>query len=105
MMTCRQLTDFLCDYIDGDLPGAVRETFESHLLVCKPCVHYMESYRTTVALARSLGTPDPCPPAPVEDGEMPEPLIQAILEAREAREGREADREGGGDADGERRNP
>jgi anti-sigma factor RsiW len=30
-MTCREFTDFLIDYVDGDLAAAERAVFDEHL--------------------------------------------------------------------------
>src|SRR5262249_45620401 len=51
-MTCRELADFLMDYLDGGLSPDVRAAFEQHLAVCPNCVAYMKTYRTTIELGR-----------------------------------------------------
>ncbi len=83
-MTCREVADFLGHYLDGDLPKAQRRAFDRHLFWCRACVAYVESYRATVRLARSLGRQGevdlPAPP--------PESLVQAVLEARRMNGGR-----------------
>ena len=80
-MTCRELVDFLLDYLAGDLPAAERARFEVHLGACPDCVAYLRAYRATVELGRAaFAEPD----APVPD-EVPEALVQAILAAREKR--------------------
>src|ERR1041385_3006363 len=33
-VTCREVADFLMEYIDGTLPSAQRATFDRHLAVC-----------------------------------------------------------------------
>jgi len=50
MMTCRELTECLSDLVADELPGAIR----LHLADCTPCVFMVESYRTTIRLARRL---------------------------------------------------
>jgi anti-sigma factor RsiW len=78
-MTCRQLVDFLMDYLDGGLQPGVRADFEWHLSVCPNCVRYLETYKATVVLERRAfhhGEAEQVP-APV-----PEELVQAILAAR-----------------------
>src|SRR5262245_50032701 len=78
VITCRELYDFLHDYLSGELGAAERGEFEAHLAVCPSCVNYLDSYRKTVALGKAAypRSEDP-PPGPV-----PEELIQAILSAR-----------------------
>jgi anti-sigma factor RsiW len=79
-MTCREFLDFLMDYLEGDLPGVQRRTFESHMEACPPCVTYLDTYRETVRLGRELL-------CPADDGipdEVPADLVEAILAARAA---------------------
>ena len=76
-MNCREFTDFLMAYLDGDLPGDQRDSFEFHLHSCPPCVNYLESYQATVRLGRACCQADEAIP---ED--VPEALVQAILAAR-----------------------
>jgi len=40
-MTCRELVDFLMDYLNGELGGGERETFDEHLTICPACVDYI----------------------------------------------------------------
>jgi anti-sigma factor RsiW len=73
--TCRELVDFVGDYLAGDLPPDVRSAFDAHLAECPDCVAYLRSYEDTIRLARGAGA-DPVP-APV-----PTSLVRAILAAR-----------------------
>jgi anti-sigma factor RsiW len=75
MMTCREILDFLMDYLDGSLSPAQRAVFEEHLAVCPACVAYLHSYQKTVKLGKSLATAD-------QNDDVPEDLVQAILAAR-----------------------
>ncbi|HKS21362.1 MAG TPA: sigma-70 family RNA polymerase sigma factor [Thermoanaerobaculia bacterium] len=68
-ITCRQLIDFIADYVAGDLDDVEREDFDRHLGVCPSCRAYLDSYRKTMALA--------CPDEPLPD--VPEALVQRIL--------------------------
>ncbi|HEU4427920.1 MAG TPA: zf-HC2 domain-containing protein [Myxococcota bacterium] len=76
-MNCRELTEFLMAYLDGDLPEDVRGSFEFHLHGCQSCVNYLESYRATVKLGRAACAEDNSLPS-----DVPEALVQAILAAR-----------------------
>jgi anti-sigma factor RsiW len=73
-VTCRELVQFLGDYLDGDLSAEVRRRFDAHLAACPDCVAYLDGYRQLVRLNRSLGREV----AP----HMPENLVRAILAAR-----------------------
>jgi len=75
-MTCKELIDFLMDYLDGELPGEVRAEFERHVKDCPPCLNYLDSYRTAVELGRKVCEAEDALPC-----EVPEPLVQAILAA------------------------
>ena len=78
MITCRELIDFLSDYLENELPAGERAAFDEHLAVCPECRQYVESYRMTIDLGRkAFARPDDEPPP-----QVPPALIQAILEAR-----------------------
>ncbi len=77
-MNCREFVEFLSDYLEGELPGTTKSRFESHIQDCEDCERYLQGFVGTVGLARgALSEPD----APVPD-EVPEELVQAILDAR-----------------------
>jgi anti-sigma factor RsiW len=76
-VNCRELIDFLDDYLAGAQPEEVRREFEGHLAFCPCCRDYLKTYRDTVALAKGACTgPDNAPPP-----DAPPELIQAILAA------------------------
>ncbi len=77
-MTCKELISFLMDYVDGELPPSEQRRFERHLGLCTDCTTYVTSYRQTVRLGKMICRPgeDELPP------DIPEDLVQAILEAR-----------------------
>jgi len=74
-ITCRQLIDFIVDYVGGTLDANTQHEFERHLGVCPSCVAYLETYRQTMSLTR-LAISD----EPLED--VPEELVSAILARR-----------------------
>lgn len=76
-MKCRELTEFLMAYLDGELPEGERSEFEFHLHGCLSCVNYVESYKATVKLEKAACTDDGELPA-----DVPEGLVRAILAAR-----------------------
>jgi anti-sigma factor RsiW len=77
-LTCREIADFLGEYVGGSLPPAAVTELERHLAVCPPCVAYLESYRRTIDLARrAFGGR-----AAAADPEVPDKLVAAIEAAR-----------------------
>jgi anti-sigma factor (TIGR02949 family) len=74
-ITCQQLIDFIMSYLENELPEGQRTEFERHMAVCPSCVDYLKTYEKTILLAKT------CADDPVPE-EVPESLVQAILEAR-----------------------
>ena len=77
-MTCRELVDFLADYVADELPGSERPLFDAHLAGCPECVSYLDGYRATIRLGKGAFA-RPGDPVPAT---VPEKLVQAILAAR-----------------------
>ena len=79
-MTCRECSEFLSDYLDGELEAVVRASFDRHLSLCPNCVIYLEQFSATIRAGRLAFADDEtgadCP--------LPEEMIRAILEARRA---------------------
>jgi anti-sigma factor RsiW len=71
-MTCRELSDFLADYVAGELPHEVSAEFDGHLGRCPECHLFLEQYRITVHLCCEAYD-DTIPPS------LPEDLVHAIL--------------------------
>jgi len=78
MLTCREFTDFLMEFLDDELPLARRRLFLKHIAACRDCARYVESYSTTVALARGAWFE---PNEAVGAESVPEGLIRSILAA------------------------
>jgi anti-sigma factor RsiW len=78
-MNCREFTEFLHEYLFGNLPAEERAEFDKHLAECPWCVAYLDSYQKTILLGKAaLAVPEDAPPP----AGAPEELIQAILHAR-----------------------
>jgi RNA polymerase sigma-70 factor (ECF subfamily) len=77
-VNCREFTEFLHEYLFGNLPDDERLVFEAHPEECPWCVAYLDSYRNTLLLEASAFLPaqEPIP------GDVPEELVQAILNFR-----------------------
>jgi anti-sigma factor RsiW len=78
-MNCREFTEFLHEYLFGNLPAEERAEFDKHLAKCPWCVAYLDSYRKTIELEQAafVAAEDEHLPA-----DVPDELIQAILQAR-----------------------
>jgi anti-sigma factor RsiW len=76
-VTCRELADFIGDYLSGGLADNVRAAFERHLRVCPNCEKYLAGYQETIRLGKVALEDDGTVP-----DEVPEDLVTAILAAR-----------------------
>ena len=52
MLTCRELIEFLADYVEGELRADERARFDAHLAVCPHCVDYLHGYRESIRLGQ-----------------------------------------------------
>lgn len=77
-MKCRDLAEFLNDYVSGELPQDSRAHFEYHLSKCKNCHEYMVQYEVTTRAGKIA-----CGEMSDEMPAMPEGLIRAVLAARQ----------------------
>jgi anti-sigma factor RsiW len=78
-MNCREFTEFLHEYLFGNLPAEERAEFDKHFAECPWCVAYLDSYQKTIQLEQAVfSIPEDAPPP----ADAPEELIQAILRAR-----------------------
>ena len=76
-MTCKELVEFLMDYLDGLLAESERRRFEEHLGECPDCVAYLATYQEAVRLGKEACTAGDSIPT-----DVPEDLVRAILAAR-----------------------
>jgi len=77
-VTCRELADFIADYLSRELPAPIRDAFDHHLTLCPNCRRYLASYEATIALGKAaFDDENAAVPA-----DVPEQLVQAILDAR-----------------------
>jgi anti-sigma factor RsiW len=71
---CGSVVKLLADYIERQLPPALRAEFEAHLQKCPRCVAQLRTYESTVTLLRSL-----------RDDELPPDLrltVKSFIDAR-----------------------
>lgn len=78
-LTCREVADFLSDYLEHALSAEQRGAFETHLHECDDCVLYLRSYEDTIRLSRAAYRDADAPAAAAG---VPERLVRAILAAR-----------------------
>ena len=72
-MSCKEVEDFLMDYLDGNLGFCARIHFRLHMLMCPDCSKYIKEYKNTVALGKSIFDH--------MDDELNEPIPEEILRA------------------------
>jgi anti-sigma factor RsiW len=75
-MTCREVAEFLQDYVAGDLPPDLLAAFERHLGDCSNCREFLSQYRATVAAAAGAWT--------MEELDAPPEMVSAILSTLQA---------------------
>jgi anti-sigma factor RsiW len=75
-MNCRDFTEFLNVYFDGELSAAERAVFDEHVAECPDCTAYLQNYAETVRFGQVVfDANDAVPP------EVPADLVTAILAA------------------------
>jgi len=77
-LSCRELVEFLADYLAGRLPVDQAARFDRHLAGCPACATYARTYEDSVRLGRGAFL---CPDDQVP-GDVPEDLVRAILDVR-----------------------
>lgn len=76
-LTCRDVVEFLSDYLACELDPAVRAELDAHLALCDECVAFIRSYEHAVRLGKAaFDRPD----RPAEE-RVPRRLVEAILAA------------------------
>ena len=73
-MTCRDVTEFLMDYLDNALTPDLRRSFDRHLAVCSNCRTYLRQYEATIRATQAAFAAGEAP-----DTAFPEDLTAAIL--------------------------
>ena len=82
-MSCNDVASVLDTHRTARLAPAERAKIDAHLAACPDCVHYLDSYKTTITLGKSICDPEDAD-APVPD-DVPEELVQAVIAARRLR--------------------
>lgn len=55
-ITCESGVRLLNEYLEGELPAAIRAALDAHLAACPRCVAFVESYRATPRIVREAAT-------------------------------------------------
>jgi anti-sigma factor RsiW len=75
---CRELAEFLFEYVSGELAVERREHFELHLGRCRNCHEYLVQYEMTIKAGKVA-----CGELSDELPEnIPDDLVKAVLAAR-----------------------
>jgi anti-sigma factor RsiW len=80
-ITCRELIEFLDDYVADRLTPPMRQIFEQHLGMCRHCRDYLTTYKATIDLARGAHHDAHAADAKVGN-QNPEDIVRAVLAAR-----------------------
>ena len=54
MITCRQITALILDYVIGELDSETALAFTEHLRECPDCIAFLTTYQKTIQATRSL---------------------------------------------------
>lgn len=69
MLNCKDITELLTEYLEGEMTLLDRMRVRTHLLMCPPCRRYADQLALTIASCGHLPEPE------VDEG-----LEQALLE-------------------------
>lgn len=58
-LTCREVVEQVTEYLDHALPIEVRNRLEQHLLICGPCVAFVDQHRSMLRVLGTLATTAP----------------------------------------------
>jgi anti-sigma factor RsiW len=61
MLTCRELTELVTDYVEGRLSFLDRLRFQMHLGMCRHCRAYLRQFKQTIQALGKL-PPESIPP-------------------------------------------
>jgi anti-sigma factor RsiW len=56
-LPCKRVVEIVTDYMEGKLDPAEHGQLEQHLLLCDPCVQYIEQTRSVARALRDLPQP------------------------------------------------
>jgi anti-sigma factor RsiW len=71
-VNCREVSGFLLDFVDNELPADAVAEFQRHIEACANCHEYLDQYRRTIARGQALGQTVEPP--------IPDDLVKAVLD-------------------------
>ncbi|GJM04650.1 MAG: hypothetical protein DHS20C09_06410 [marine bacterium B5-7] len=77
-LTCRQVEEFLMDYLESRLGFWMTLQFRLHLFMCPNCSKYFQEYKNTIALEKRIFEN----PEDEAIGNVPDDILQAILNVK-----------------------
>lgn len=77
-LTCRQVEEFLMDYLERRLDFWMSLQFRFHLFMCPNCTKYIQDYKNTIALEKKVFEN----PEDEAIGNVPDGILQAILNVK-----------------------
>ena len=51
-LSCNQVIDLLCEYLEDDVTPDLREQIDDHLRRCRDCSTFLEQYQNTTSICR-----------------------------------------------------
>jgi predicted anti-sigma-YlaC factor YlaD len=74
MMSCKELVEWVTEYLEQTMPPADRARFDAHLDVCPGCREYLAQFRETIRLTGCLSSEN-------IEAAMPPATREALLKA------------------------
>lgn len=53
-LACQRVVEMVTDYLEGELSPEDAAQLEQHLVLCDPCVHYIDQHRTLISALAQL---------------------------------------------------
>ncbi len=75
MLSCKELTELVTNYLEENLPWRERLRVQVHLWMCRHCGRYVDQMRTVIGLLRRL-------PAEPVSPKLIETMLPQFREAR-----------------------
>ncbi|MCZ6480843.1 MAG: anti-sigma factor [Candidatus Methylomirabilales bacterium] len=75
MISCKEITNLLADYLEEALDEQTVQALEAHLSGCRICDNFMRTYQTTTTLLRDLGEEE-------IPGELKDRLLRFVRERK-----------------------